>query len=202
VRFPLSWPERIYGLVLVLYPRSFRQAYEHEMRRVFRDLLHDPDTGAWRLTRMVAGDIAAGVLRVEHLPNRDIAERSALFGLLVVLFALLVRSLHPGAYLGFTLAPVPFIAFIPAGFWGARHTRTFSGGMWTGLIMGAVSSTTIYFDAALFHNFPFYDPFSFVLSMLIASGLCIVPTAIGAIAGAAVSPAAPLTPPPSTGGVR
>jgi hypothetical protein len=39
----------------------------------------------------------------------------------------------------------------------------------------------------LFRNFPFHDVWSFVLTMLIATGLCIVTTMIGAVAGAATA---------------
>ena len=110
-----------------------------------------------------------------------------MYGLIIIAFSLAAQTLNPGAYIGMSVTPVPFIAFTAAGFWGARATGMFAGGMWTCLIIGLVSSTTVLWDKVLFGVFPFYDAWSFVLAMLIAAGFCIVPGTIGSIAGAATS---------------
>lgn len=208
MRFPLSWPERLYGLVFLVYPKSFRDTYEHEMRRVFRELLHDGETSRPRLIRMAAGDLVAGILRPEHLPTRDMVEKSVLYGLLIVAFSIAALALHPGASIDLALIPVPFIAFIPAAFWGSRRSASFAGGIWVALIVGTVSSSTVFFDWMLFGSFPFNSLYDFVLAMLLAAAFCLGPAVIGAVAGAAtasgreIRPEGRLRPPPSTGGAR
>ena len=188
MRFPLTWPERLYGLVLLTYPRSFRDAYEHEMRMVFRDLLRDDTVSRWRLLRLAAGDLVAGGTRPEHLPSRELVTESVLFGLVIVVFCILAQEWHPGAYLGFSMVPVPFIAYIPAAFWGSRRTRSFAGGMWVAAIVGLVSSCTIFLDWLLFGLFPFYSFHDFFLAMLLTAAFCLGPAVVGAIAGAATAP--------------
>ena len=178
----------LYELVLLAYPRRVREAYGAEMRLVFRDLLRDPGVGRIQLAGMMLRDLAHGVMQPEHLPSRRLVAESAMFGLIVVAFAIAARALHPGVYLGFSIAPIPFIAYLPAAFWGARRSGTFSGGVWVCLIMGLVSSTTVLWDRLLFGTFPFYDAWSFALGMLMAAGLCILPALVGSAAGAVSSP--------------
>jgi hypothetical protein len=132
-------------------------------------------------------DLAHGLARPERLPSRALVVRSSMYGLIIIAFSLAAQGLHPGAYIGVSVTPVPFIAFTAAGFWGARRTDTFTGGMWTCLIIGLVSSTTVLWDKLLFGIFPFYDAWSFLLGLLMAAGFCIVPGIIGSIAGAAAS---------------
>jgi hypothetical protein len=178
----------LYELILRTYPVGFRHAYEHEMRLVFRDLLHDPSVGGLQLAGIMLRDLANGLARPERLPSRALVARSAMYGLIVVAFSIGAQVLHPGAYLGVSMVPVPFIAFIAAGFWGARTTGAFSGGMWTCLVIGVVASTMMLWDKLLFGIFPFYDAWSFALSMLMLAGFCIVPGVIGSIAGTATNP--------------
>jgi hypothetical protein len=185
--FPLSWPERLYGLILFVYPRTFRDQYEHEMRVVFRDLLCDPSVGGLQLAAIMLRDLTHGLARLERLPPRSLAARSAIYGLLIVAFSIAAQVLHPGSYLGVSVVPVPFVAFIAAGFCGARTTGTFTGGMWTCLVIGLVASTTVLWDKVLFGIFPFYDAWSFALSILMMAGFCIGPGIIGSIAGSATS---------------
>lgn len=188
MRFPLRWPERLYGLVLLAYPRAFRSRYEHEMRLVFRDLLHDEDFSRRRLARVMIADLVAGLTTPERLPSRDLVTTGVLYGTLIVAFSLAARAWHPGLYLGVPLVPVPFLAFTFAGFWGARRTRSVAGGMWVAVIMGAVASSMVLWDKLLFNNFPFPDLYMFSLSMLMGVALCIGPAIIGSIAGAAGAP--------------
>ena len=182
--FPLSWPERLYGLVMMSYPRAFRRQYETDMRVLFRELLRDPEVGRLQLAGMMLRDLGNGAARPEHFPSRRQAAQSAAFGLSIVVFSIAAQLFHPGAYLGVSLVPVPFIAFIAAAFWGARRTRSFAGGMWVAVIIGVVASTMVLWDWLLFASFPFYDVYSFVLAMLMVAGFCLGPAIIGAIAGA------------------
>src|SRR6185437_11161188 len=92
VRFPLRWPERLYGLVLLTYSRDFRSRYEHEMRLVFRDLLRDEDFSRWRLARMIVADLVAGVTTAERLPSGDLVKNSVLYGTLIVAFSIAARA--------------------------------------------------------------------------------------------------------------
>ena len=158
------------------------------MRLVFRDLLHDPSVGGMQLAEIMLRDLANGLAWPERLPSRSLAARSVMFGLIIVAFSITAQVWHPGDYLGVSIVPVPFLAFIAAGFWGARTTGTFAGGIWVCLIIGLVSSTMVLWDKLLFGIFPFYDAWSFAMSMVMAAGFCIVPGIIGSIAGASTSP--------------
>jgi hypothetical protein len=186
--FPLAWAERLYGLILLTYPRAFRDTYENDLRLLFRELLHDPDVGRMQLMGLMLRDLGRGIASPERLPSRELIVRSAIYGMLTVGFAIAARAFHPGLYLGFSVVPIPFIAYIPAAFWGARIAGTFSDGMWVCVVMGLVSSTMVLWDKLLFNNFPFYDTWSFALSMLMVAAFCIVPAMIGAAAGSASSP--------------
>jgi hypothetical protein len=188
VKFPLTWPERLYGLVLLTYPRSFRRQYEHEMRLVFRDLLHDKGFSRWQLAQAVMADLVAGITARARLPTADLVKTSVFYGLLIVAFSMAARAWHPGQYLGVPMTSVPFLVFIFAGFWGARRTRSFAGGMWVAVIIGAVSSTMVLWDKLLFDDFPFPDLYTFSMSMLLTIGFCVGPAILGSIAGAATAP--------------
>jgi len=59
-------PERLYGLLLLLYPERFRRAYGAEMRQTFHAMLDDAQIGAWRLWPRVLADVS-GSLLPEHL---------------------------------------------------------------------------------------------------------------------------------------
>jgi len=186
--FPLSFTERLYGLVLLAYPRQFRATYENEMRLVFRDLLRDESVSRWALARLMAVDLIAGLGRRERLPSGDLVKHSLLYGLFIVASSIAAEAWHPGLYVGVPLVSVPFVLFIPAAFWGARRARSFAGGMWVAAIMGAVSSTMVAWNWLLFGSFPFYDAVSFVLAMALMAAFCLGPAVIGAIAGAATMP--------------
>lgn len=154
---------------------------------MFRELVHDPNIGWMQLAGLMLRDLANGITRPERLPSRQLVFRSAMYGLVIVCFAIAARLFHPGNYLGVSVIPIPFLAYIPAAFWGARISGRFSGGIWVCVVMGAVSSTMVLWDKLLFNNFPFYDAMSFIFSMLIGAAFCVVPAMIGSVAGVASS---------------
>lgn len=59
---------RVYGLIVALYPKTFRDRYGPAMRMVFQDLLQDPEMPAWRIWFSVLRDLRGSFLR-EHLAN-------------------------------------------------------------------------------------------------------------------------------------
>ncbi len=195
----MSRIERIYGLVLLAYPREFRLRHHDAMRMVFADLTSEPGMSRRRLAAVIARDAVSGlVLRARA--GGAITLRAAFFGLIVVGSSIAASALHPGRYLGFSVIPIPFLAFIAAGFWGARTYRSCAAGLWVCVVMGAVSGTMVFWDWLLFRVFPFPDAYSFLLTVVIEAAFCMVPGAIGAIAGraAAVRREEPLPLPPST----
>jgi hypothetical protein len=62
------WGERIYGVLVALYPRDFRVRYGPAMRLALRDLLDDPEMQAWRIWFSVLRDLRGSFLH-EHLAN-------------------------------------------------------------------------------------------------------------------------------------
>lgn len=62
------WSERIYGVVVALYPRDFRVRYGPAMRLAFRDMLEDSEVPAWRIWWSVLRDLRGSFLH-EHLAN-------------------------------------------------------------------------------------------------------------------------------------
>jgi hypothetical protein len=62
------WSERMYGLVVALYPRAFRERYGPDMRLAFHDLLEDPDMPTWRIWLSVLRDLRGSFLQ-EHLAS-------------------------------------------------------------------------------------------------------------------------------------
>jgi hypothetical protein len=63
-----QWAERIYGVLVALYPRDFRTRYGPAMRLALRDLLEDPEMPAWRIWFSVLRDLRGSFLH-EHLAN-------------------------------------------------------------------------------------------------------------------------------------
>lgn len=72
-----GWSDRVFGgLLVLLYPRSFRAAYAGEMEQVFRDRRRElwRDRGLWGaflLWRRTLGDIFASGLRIRARALRD-----------------------------------------------------------------------------------------------------------------------------------
>jgi hypothetical protein len=168
--------ERVYGLVVALYPRAFRERHGPAMRLVFRDLLDDPEISAWRIWLSVLGDLRGSVLH-EHLANlmgglsmtrerflsSALVRSGAMFGCAVLLIWITFRSFH--LFGGGASSPqgwdvvrdnlrlaAPWLLFVSAGYVGARTSGTFSGGIRAGLVAGAIAALTIPGDYVLFHR--------------------------------------------------
>jgi hypothetical protein len=58
--------ERVYGVLVGLYPKSFQEKFGSSMKQTFRDLLDDPDIPRSRIWRSVLRDLGSSLLH-EHL---------------------------------------------------------------------------------------------------------------------------------------
>lgn len=115
------WAERVYALLVAMYPRAIRGEHGTEMKLVFRDLLRDPDVRTPDLMRRVLG-------HMRYLIGG--ASFGALFGIVILAIWCIVRS-----------NVVPFgrtegawyiaLLFAAAGFAGRLRSGTVAGGMWT-----------------------------------------------------------------------
>jgi hypothetical protein len=64
----LRLAERVYGLLVGLYPKSFQEKFGWSMKQTFRDLLNDPDIPTSRIWLGVLRDLSSSLLH-EHLAN-------------------------------------------------------------------------------------------------------------------------------------
>jgi hypothetical protein len=64
----LRLAERVYGLIVGLYPKSFQEKFGWSMRQTLRDLLDDPDIPTSRVWLSVLRDLSGSLFR-EHLAN-------------------------------------------------------------------------------------------------------------------------------------
>ena len=169
------WADRVFALVVACYPRTIRKEYAAAMKLLLHDMLEDPGTAKRRVWTAVLNDAAnlVGGLRFGAL-------QGAFFGVLVVLTWYVGRSdvLPLDVSVGLALISALFVA---AGFVGARRSGTLAGGIWVGLVGGLVSTSTVPGDYVLFHNFPFYDPMSFVFTMAISAGVVMFFVIFGAL---------------------
>jgi hypothetical protein len=62
----LRLAERVYGLLVGLYPKSFQEKFGWSMKQTFRDLLDDPDIPTSRIWLGVLRDLSSSLLH-EHL---------------------------------------------------------------------------------------------------------------------------------------
>ena len=60
--------ERVYGLLVGLYPKSFQEKFGWSMKQTFRDLLDDPDIPTSRVWLSVLRDLGSSLFH-EHLAN-------------------------------------------------------------------------------------------------------------------------------------
>lgn len=60
--------ERVYGLLVDLYPKPFQEQFGWSMKQTFRDLLDDPDMPTPRIWLSVLRDLSSSLFR-EHLAN-------------------------------------------------------------------------------------------------------------------------------------
>jgi hypothetical protein len=65
---PLRLAERVYGFLVGLYPKRFRQQFGWSMKQTFRDLLDDPDMPTSRIWLSVLRDLSSSFFH-EHLAN-------------------------------------------------------------------------------------------------------------------------------------
>jgi len=65
---PLRLGERIYGLLVGLYPKRFRDQFGWSMKQTFRDLLGDPEMPTSRIWLSVLRDLSSSFFH-EHLAN-------------------------------------------------------------------------------------------------------------------------------------
>jgi hypothetical protein len=65
---PLRLAERVYGLLVDLYPKRFQQQFGWSMKQTFRDLLDDPDMPTSRIWLSVLRDLSSSFFH-EHLAN-------------------------------------------------------------------------------------------------------------------------------------
>jgi hypothetical protein len=65
---PLGLAERLYGLLVDLYPKPFRDQFGWSMKQNFRDLLDDPDMPTSRIWLSVLRDLSSSFFH-EHLAN-------------------------------------------------------------------------------------------------------------------------------------
>jgi hypothetical protein len=65
---PRRLGERIYGFLVGLYPKRFRQQFGWLMKQTFRDLLDDPDMPTSRIWLSVLRDLSSSFFH-EHLAN-------------------------------------------------------------------------------------------------------------------------------------
>jgi hypothetical protein len=65
---PLRLAERVYGLLVDLYPKPFRQQFGSSMKQTFRDLLDDPDIPTSRIWLSVLRDLRSSLFH-EHLAD-------------------------------------------------------------------------------------------------------------------------------------
>jgi hypothetical protein len=166
----------VYALIVAFYPRKIRKKYAAAMKLLLDDMLEDPGTPKRRVWMALLNDVAnlVGGLRFGALLG-------ALFGVLVVLIWYVGRSdiVPLDTMMGLVLMSALFVA---AGFTGARRSGTLAGGIWVGFVAGLVSAVTVPGDYLLFHNFPFYDPMSFVFTMAISVVVVMLFVLLGASA--------------------
>jgi hypothetical protein len=65
---PLRLAERLYGLLVDLYPKPFQEKFGWSMKQNFRDLLDDPDMPTSRIWLSVLRDLSSSFFH-EHLAN-------------------------------------------------------------------------------------------------------------------------------------
>src|SRR5438132_3941543 len=65
---PLRLAERVYGLLVDLYPRRFQEQFGWSMKQTFRDLLDDPEIPRSRIWLSVLRDLSSSFFH-EHLAN-------------------------------------------------------------------------------------------------------------------------------------
>ena len=63
---PLRLAERLYGLLVDLYPKPFQEKFGWSMKQNFRDLLDDPDMPTSRIWLSVLRDLSSSFFHEHH----------------------------------------------------------------------------------------------------------------------------------------
>jgi hypothetical protein len=158
---PARVSERLYAAVVALYPRRFRRDYGAALQQVFREMLDDRDTPAWRAWLAILADLPGSVLP-EHLadlrggdemePRRlmntpgirqGVAAGCAL-GLVHAVYSVLNNGFNLDAR-GNALLTNGFMAALvllcgSAGFLGSRGARSIGAGAYAGAVAALVGS--------------------------------------------------------------
>jgi len=158
---PARVSERLYAAVVSLYPRRFRRDYGAALQQVFREMLDDRDTPAWRAWLAILADLPGSVLP-EHLadlrggdamePRRlmntpgirqGVAAGCAL-GLVHAVYSVLNNGFKLDAR-GNALLTNGFMAALvllcgSAGFLGSRDARSIGPGAYAGAVAALVGS--------------------------------------------------------------
>jgi hypothetical protein len=105
---PLRRAERVYGLLVDLYPKPFREQFGWSMKQNFRDLLDDPDMSTSRIWLGVLRDLGSSFFQ-EHLADLTggrlmtrfpLRARALRVAVLVILIATPFATGAVGYYLG------------------------------------------------------------------------------------------------------
>jgi hypothetical protein len=163
-RRPNTWAERLYEVVVRLYPRRFREEYGASLKQVFRELLDDDTIPAWRVWLTVLGDLPGSVVP-EHLATlrregamelsasqrllgNPFVRQGAAFGVVMGLIWIAYSVLNNTAVLdssgyallnnGVTVALA--LLFGVAGLVGARTAKSIRAGTYTGVAAAVVGS--------------------------------------------------------------
>jgi len=167
----VSWGERVYGLVVALYPSRFRREYGPALRQVFHEMVLDRAVPAWRLWLTVLGDLPGSLLR-EHYENLGGGDmrRGALLGLAMGLFWTAVNMVNQGVIVddrGHAILGASFLAALVlpcalSGFLGARRDGAIGTGLTTALVTWLVGSAigvaTMWLATWIFYQNQLIDP--------------------------------------------
>jgi hypothetical protein len=179
----VSWHERVYGLLVALYPPGFRREYGPALRQVFREMARDRAVPAWRLWATVFGDVPGSMLR-EHIDNLRGGDVSALtrivgspatrqgtlVGLAMGLLWTVANMVNQGVTLDARASAVFWagclaalvLLYALAGFAGARRTGSISEGVTTALVTWIVGSAigvaTMWLATGIFYQGQLADP--------------------------------------------
>ncbi len=144
--------ERLYALILALYPARFRREHGPAMRQVLREMLDDPAIGPWLAARRVLGDVGGSLLPERLAALREGAVRTSgpryglALGLVLGVAVVLTNVVDPGfGYFGLdenvamALAAALLLAsFAAAGFLASRATGRLVAGLRAGALAALI----------------------------------------------------------------
>jgi hypothetical protein len=184
-----DFSQRVYRLLLYLYPAEFRREYGESMARTFKDMQRDQLAGLWRI---VLGDLitSAAHEHIAHFARRNLMERRtwiALIGGLLLASAVGWVDQHASE------VQATLIVLLPAGFvLGAlqpKHAWRWAVTLWLGIAVAGTIALLIGWEGpAVQHSRevtgqPLPQSFLNVLQSVIA----LVPALISTYMGAGMS---------------